>query len=62
MAPCFKKKLRLEAGYPALRCHNLKQNTGHMHNTHNTRTTKHERNTRPNHLAAIGGLTLTLTP
>jgi len=22
-APCFKNLLRLEAGYPALRCHNL---------------------------------------
>ena len=50
MAPCFKNLLRLEAGYPALRCHILKQNTGHTHNTHNTGTTtppKHERNTRP---------------
>jgi len=36
VAPCFKNLLRLEAGYPALRCHNLKQNTGHTHNTHNT--------------------------
>ena len=28
MAPCLKNLLRLEAGYPALRCRNLKQNTG----------------------------------
>ena len=33
VAPCFKNLLRLEAGYPALRCHILKQNTGHTHNT-----------------------------
>ena len=39
MTPCFKNLLRLEAGYPALRCNNLKQNTGHTHNTHNTGTT-----------------------
>jgi len=41
--PASKNLLRLEAGYPALRCHILKQNTGHTHNTHNTRTT-----TQPN--------------
>jgi len=38
VAPRFKNLLRLEAGYPALRCHSLKQNTGHTHNTHNTGT------------------------
>jgi len=25
VAPCFKNLLRLEAGYPALRCHNLEE-------------------------------------
>jgi len=25
VAPCFKNILRLEAGYPALRCHNLEE-------------------------------------
>jgi len=39
VAPRFKNILRLEAGYPALRCHNLKQSTGHTH-THTTHTTK----------------------
>ena len=38
VAPCFKNLLRLEAGYPALRCHNLKQSTGHTHTTHTTKT------------------------
>ena len=65
VAPCFKNllRLRLEAGYPALRCHNLKQTTGHTHNTHNTGTTTpptHERITRSNHLAAIGGCATTV--
>ena len=31
--PASKNLLRLEAGYPALRCHNLKQSTGHTHTT-----------------------------
>jgi len=41
VAPCFKNLLRLEAGYPALRCHNLKQNTGHTHNTHRRKACPH---------------------
>ena len=48
VAPCFKNLLRLEAGYPALRCHIVKQNTGHTHNTHNTGTTTPP-NTRTKH-------------
>jgi len=51
VAPCFKILLRLEAGYPALRCdrcHNLKQNIGHTHNTHTKRTTT-QTNTRTKH-------------
>jgi len=31
VAPCFKNLLRLEAGYPALRCHVVKQNTEEEH-------------------------------
>jgi len=49
VAPCFKNLLRLEAGYPALKCHNL-QNTGHTHNTHNTGTTTPPNGGRPPHL------------
>ena len=48
VAHCFKNILRLEAGYPALRCHIVKQNTGHTHNTHNTGTTTPP-NTRTKH-------------
>jgi len=36
--PASKNLLRFEAGYPALRCHNLKQSTGHTHTTHTTKT------------------------
>jgi len=61
--PCFKNILRLKAGYPALRCHivNNQQVTRTTHRTHeppHNRT--HERNTRPNHLAAIGGCATTV--
>ena len=45
--PASKNLLRLEAGYPALRCHIL-QNTDHTHNTHTTRTTT-QPNTRTKH-------------
>ena len=50
VAPRFKNLLRLEAGYPALRCHNFKTiNRSHAHNTHdknkddtgNSKTPKH---------------------
>ena len=41
VAPCFKNILRLEAGYPALRCHNLNQSTGHTHTTHTTKEEEH---------------------
>jgi len=36
--PASKNLLRLEAGYPALRCHIIKQSTGHTHTTHTTKT------------------------
>ena len=29
VAPCFKNLFRLEAGYPALRCHNLEEEHTH---------------------------------
>jgi len=44
VAPRFKNLLRLEAGYPALRCHNLTKHRSHAQHTH------HKHNLEEEHL------------
>ena len=55
MAPCFKKSLRLEAGYPALRCHNL--NNQQVTRTQHTRQKqkRHRTATHQKHSHTHGG-------
>ena len=51
--PASKNLLRLEAGYPALRCHNLKNKTQVTRTTHTTQEPPHYREDEPQRLEKI---------